>query len=693
MTGSSRPRVLVTEATERGPLAACRSLKDAGYTVTAVSETRLAAGLWSRSCHERLLLPDAKAEPEAFVAALEELLGRREYDVLVPGAEASLLAISENGQGLEKLVRLGLPAHEIVVRSLDKVLLLSEAAAAGMAPPPSVVCATPDEASQAADELGYPAVLKPRRSILRERGGTHQQGVVLATTPHEVKAAVAMLSLPLIVQRFESGVERLSCAGVLIGGELLGLAVARFERTWPPNAGAASFAETVRPREDLVTATVDLLQALGWEGVFELEALAYPDGRLAAMDLNPRLFGWLALAVRAGADLPAIWCDVLLERKRAPVVARPGVPYRWEDAEVFNLLRLVRAGRLAPALRLMLPRRRVVHAHFQWRDPVPLFARSAEVLVRRARGRRQAAAVASSRHRSRVVRPVKGVLVRSRSTRWSRHHNGDSTRLPGLRILFYHRVSDERDDDAVPPLRFREQMDCLHEEGYSALDIAETYRLLKAGELPPRTIALSFDDGYQDVADVALPVLSEHGFRATVFIVPGAIDGTASFRWYRRQPPLLGWDEIVRLDREGRLRFEAHSVTHANLTILSAEAAGSEIRGSKVALERRLARPVDVFSYPGGDFTAREERLVAEAGYRLAVSCEPGINLVGSNPFALFRQAVEPRDSMLDFRAKLAGAHDSPLPLQHLYHHLRNPRRPHVPVSGLRTGSRTRLPQ
>jgi hypothetical protein len=102
---------------------------------------------------------------------------------------------------------------------------------------------------------------------------------------------------------------------------------------------------------------------------------------------------------------------------------------------------------------------------------------------------------------------------------------------------------------------------------------------------------------------------------------------------------------------------------------------------------------VDVFSYPGGDFTAREERLVAEAGYRLAVSCEPGINLVGSNPFALFRQAVEPRDSMLDFRAKLAGAHDSPLPLQHLYHHLRNPRRPHVPVSGLRTGSRTRLPQ
>lgn len=675
MTGSSRPSVLVTEATERGPLAACRSLKHAGYTVAAASETRLAAGHWSRSCDERLLVPGAKDKPEAFVAALAEILRRRTYDVLVPGGEASLLAISEHGRHLEELVRLGLPAHEVIVRSLDKVLLLREAAAAGMPPPPSVVCATPDEAAEAADELGYPVALKPRQSILREPGGTRQQGVVLATTRREVEAAVAKLSLPLIAQRYEIDVERLSCAGVLAGGELLGLAVARFERTWPPDAGAASFAETVQPREDLVTATVDLLKALGWEGVFELEALAFADGRLAAMDLNPRLFGWLALAVSAGADLPAIWCDLLLERKHPPAVARPGVSYRWEDAEVFNLLRLVRAGRAGAAASIMLPRRRVVHAHFQWRDPAPLFARSAEVLVRRARNRRRGESDASSQHRSKIVRPVKGALVRSRSARWSMR-SGERPSLPGLRILFYHRVSDDRDDLAVPPRRFKEQMDCLYEEGYSALDIGETYRLLAAGALPPRTIALSFDDGYRDVAEQALPVLAQHQFRATVFVVSGAVDGTAFFRWYRRQPPLLDWDEIVRLDREGTLRFEAHSVTHPNLASLSAEAAGNEIRGCKVVLEQRLARPVDVFSYPGGVFTAREQKLVAEAGYRLAVSCDPGINVAGGNPFALFRQAVEPRDNMLDFRAKLAGAHDSPLPLQRLYRRLRYPDEP-----------------
>ncbi len=137
------------------------------------------------------------------------------------------------------------------------------------------------------------------------------------------------------------------------------------------------------PRKDLVAAVEVLLRTVGWEGIFELEVLAFPDGRLAAMDLNPRLFGWLALAIRAGADLPAIWCDFLLGRKRAPVVARPGLRYRWEEAEACSLVWLLRQGHVRKAAALVLPRRDVVHAYFRWRDPAPLLARSAEMLARR----------------------------------------------------------------------------------------------------------------------------------------------------------------------------------------------------------------------------------------------------------------------------------------------------------------------
>jgi peptidoglycan/xylan/chitin deacetylase (PgdA/CDA1 family) len=182
---------------------------------------------------------------------------------------------------------------------------------------------------------------------------------------------------------------------------------------------------------------------------------------------------------------------------------------------------------------------------------------------------------------------------------------------------------------------------------------------------------LNFDDGYLDVAENALPVLAEHGFRATVYISTGVTDGRASFGWYARQPRLLDWSEIADLDRGGTLRFEAHSVTHPNLLATRDERAAREIEDSKRELEAHLGRPVVAFSYPAGLFGERERQLVARAGYRVAVSCEPGVNLPHTDRFALKRRQVDARDRLFDFRAKVTGGHDSPLPLRGVYRALR----------------------
>ena len=203
------------------------------------------------------------------------------------------------------------------------------------------------------------------------------------------------------------------------------------------------------------------------------------------------------------------------------------------------------------------------------------------------------------------------------------------------------------------------------------VDVVTAADLLDSGDPPSRTVALSFDDGYLDVAEHALPILAERGFRATVFVAPAVTDGAVSFTCYRQQPPLLGWDDIVALDRQATLNFEAHSLTHPNLPALSEGAAREEIAGSKLALEARLGRSVQAFSYPTGLFGAREQRLVREAGFRIAVSCEPGANDGGTERLALRRRQVDPRDSLLDFRAKLGGGHDSPPPLRGLYRRLR----------------------
>jgi peptidoglycan/xylan/chitin deacetylase (PgdA/CDA1 family) len=261
---------------------------------------------------------------------------------------------------------------------------------------------------------------------------------------------------------------------------------------------------------------------------------------------------------------------------------------------------------------------------------------------------------------------LKAAATRARSAAWSLRTDPEEQGA-GLRILFYHRVSDDRDELAVSPRDFRRQMDYLATESYRVVDVVEALALLDGGGPWRRTIGLSFDDGFLDVAEQALPVLAERGFRATVFVAPAVVDGWARFAWYRSQPPLLEWDEILELDDEGTLRFEAHSLTHPNLLTLRDTAAWAEINGSKLSLEARLGRPVVAFCYPSGLFGARERGLVTAAGFHVAVSCEPGLNSSGTDRFALRRRQIDRRDSLLDFRAKVEGGHDSPLPLRGAY--------------------------
>ncbi len=262
--------------------------------------------------------------------------------------------------------------------------------------------------------------------------------------------------------------------------------------------------------------------------------------------------------------------------------------------------------------------------------------------------------------------PIKAALTRARSVAWLVKARG----LPddgGLRILLYHRVADDRDPLAVAPARFREQMDFLASAGYRVVDVVQALAMLDRGAVPARTLGLSFDDGFADVAEQALPVLAAHRFTATVFVATGVTAGRRSFTWYARQPPVLGWDDVEALDRGGTLRFEAHTVSHPNLLAVDDAGAWTEIHDCRTELEARLGRSVSAFAYPAGLYGERERRLAAEAGYRAAVSCEPGVNLPRTDRFAIRRRQIDSRDRLVDFRAKVGGGHDTPLPLRGAY--------------------------
>ncbi|MCP9488006.1 MAG: polysaccharide deacetylase family protein [Gaiellaceae bacterium MAG52_C11] len=261
--------------------------------------------------------------------------------------------------------------------------------------------------------------------------------------------------------------------------------------------------------------------------------------------------------------------------------------------------------------------------------------------------------------------PAKAVVTRARSVAWSIRREPPLPPQGLLRILFYHRVSDDRDELAVSPRHFRQQMQTLAELGLRGVDVVTAMELWQAHERTPPLVALSFDDAYRDIAEHAAPVLRAHRFSATMFVPTGLVEGiAASVRWL---PPLLDWDEIGALDREGVLRMEAHSITHPNLLALDEESVRRELAGSRTELEARLGRTVTAFAYPAGLAGAREARIAREVGYLVAVSCEPGLNDEHADLFLLARTQIDARDNLLDFRAKLGGGHDAPLPFRRLY--------------------------
>lgn len=369
------PRVLVTDAEERSVLAACRGLAEAGYRVSTVSEERFAPGSWSRFSEKRITLAGPKADPEGYVKRLSQVLRQGEYDMIQPGTELSLLPISERRTLIESYARLGLPPHEVVLRALDKSLLQDLAATVGLTPPRSVVCSSVEEALVAAREFPFPLVVKPTRSVTWTAGRLLQHRAQVVRDAAFLKTAVAAVGAPLTLQEYVPGTSIVSCAAVRVDGRLLGLTLVRYIRTYPLQVGSAALATTIVPHRSLIQQIEELLELIGWYGIFELELLELGESRFGAIDFNPRPFGWMALAIGAGANLPALWCDHVLQRLSVfPHAARLGVRYRREDAELRNALAHLRRGRLRSTVAVLRPHRRVVHAHFRIDDPIPLVA-------------------------------------------------------------------------------------------------------------------------------------------------------------------------------------------------------------------------------------------------------------------------------------------------------------------------------
>lgn len=371
------PRILVTDAQERAVLAAVRCLRAEGFSVTATGTTRMAPGLWSRAPSQRHVAPDPRRSVEGFVSRLEEILRASRHDVMLAGMDASLLAISRHRQRLAPYVTLALPSHDVVEHAFDRERLIRAAANVGLTPPESRVCDGEEETVAVADEFGYPVLVKPLHAVVEAGGVMRRRAAVVASDVGAVRGAARSFQR-CIVQRRISG-QLISFGGVAAEDRLLSSVVSQYMRTWPVEGGNVSFSQTVCSPAGLTERVQALVGELGWTGLFELELILRENGELAAIDFNPRPYGSLALAVAAGAPLPAVWCQWLVGTNPSQAGARAGMRYRWEDADLRHLAQQLRQGHIRSALAVATPRRGVTHAYFRLGDPAPAVARAFQV--------------------------------------------------------------------------------------------------------------------------------------------------------------------------------------------------------------------------------------------------------------------------------------------------------------------------
>lgn len=237
---------------------------------------------------------------------------------------------------------------------------------------------------------------------------------------------------------------------------------------------------------------------------------------------------------------------------------------------------------------------------------------------------------------------------------------------PRLIVLMYHAIpaTDDRHPDqlGVSQRRFADHLRWLAELQFPVVPLAAGVRQLRQGALTRPVVALTFDDGYQSFYENALPILREHGYPATVFVVPGIMEGQASRDALPdRLGPLFGWSEASRLLRHG-VTIGAHTMTHRMLSRLSLDEARREVIDSKRAIEDALGVAVDEFSYPFGSFNAFNrsvEGIVAESGFTAVCSSIAGHNTSPADAGRLKRLRVSwVDDSPAEIRKQCLGAYN-----------------------------------
>ncbi len=227
-------------------------------------------------------------------------------------------------------------------------------------------------------------------------------------------------------------------------------------------------------------------------------------------------------------------------------------------------------------------------------------------------------------------------------------------------VLCYHAVSETWPADlAVRQADFREQLLQLRERGFRVVNFTEAVTAPGEGKVA----AITFDDGYRSVLELALPILEELGMTATLFVPTDYIGKDEPMAWpgidqwlggeHESELLPLSWEEVGKLQAAG-WEIGSHTRSHPHLSQIDRGLLPAELDRSKAVCEERLGRPCTSIAYPYGDHDEAVEAATHAAGYTAAAALPDQMSESDSNPMAFPRVGIYRNDSARVFRLKTA---------------------------------------
>ncbi len=225
-------------------------------------------------------------------------------------------------------------------------------------------------------------------------------------------------------------------------------------------------------------------------------------------------------------------------------------------------------------------------------------------------------------------------------------------------VLLYHAVMDDPPswiaEFSVAPKEFAAHLDAVVDSGMTPVTIGVfADHLAGRASLPPRPVLLTFDDGFADLPGPTAEALAERALPATAYLTTGAV--VPGGRSLLPPAPMMSLDAAAGLERRG-VEIGSHTVTHAQLDTLSAEALAYELRTSKAVLEDALGHPVRHLAYPHGYNSAQVRAASARAGYETATAVRHALSSDRDDRYRIARLIVRRGHTVTDVEGWLAGS-------------------------------------